>query len=110
MDCSFRHSEEVVVWYRPMLMTCVTVQVVQATLDTGCSHMLLRAGLILDGAIEWCKLFRMRCIHGGADQYKRGYVDVQIANWTGRMKVGFAPDLDGEMIIGWDCPLLSPPP
>lgn len=44
----------------------------------------------------------MWCIHGEADQYDRGYVNVRIANRRGRMRVGLAPELDSQMIVGWD--------
>lgn len=37
---------------------------------------------------------------------KEVYINVRIANWRGRMWVGFASELDGQMIIGQDWPHL----
>lgn len=104
MDCSFRHSKEIAVWDRPMLTPWIAGTAIQATLDTGCSQTLVRSGLVPKNIVDWCKPVRICCIHGEADQYERSYVDLRIANQKGKMSVGFAPKLDGQMIVGWDWP------
>lgn len=91
-------------WHNSMVIAWVAGRVVQATLDTGCSQTLLRAGLIPDHVVEWCKPIRLWCIHGGANQYERGYIDIKVANRKGCMKVGSAPELDREIIICRDWP------
>ncbi|KYO25977.1 hypothetical protein Y1Q_0003755 [Alligator mississippiensis] len=49
---------------------------------------------------------RMRCIHGKMEQYERGFVDVRIAGCKGKLHIGLAPQLDGQMIVGRDWPPL----
>lgn len=102
MDYGFGHGDEVMVWDRPVVTPWVVGKAIQATLNTGCSQTLLRAGLIPEDNIEWHRLVRMRCIHGREEQYQRGYVDMKVAKRTGKMRVGFTLELDGEMIIGRD--------
>lgn len=91
MDCSFGCGDEITVWDRPMVTAWVAGRKVQATLDIGCSQMLLRADLIPHNLTEWC-------IH--TDHYELGYVNMRVANRKGQMRVDFAPGLDREMIIG----------
>lgn len=44
----------------------------------------------------------MHCIHGEAEQYERGFIEVRIANHKGKLQVGFALQLDSKMIVGQD--------
>lgn len=85
-----------------MVATWVADRTVQATLNTGCSQTLVTYGLVRENMVDWCKPVRMRCIHGEVGQYERGYVDLRIAKQRGRMRIGFVPKLDSQMIMGRD--------
>lgn len=87
-------------------MAWVAGKAVQATLGTGCSQALLMADLVPDDAIEWCKPVQVCCIHGGVEQYQRGYVDIKVATRIGLMRGRYTLELDGKMIIGRDWPPL----
>lgn len=67
------------------MMALVAGKPIQATLDTGCSQTLVRAKIVPKNAIDWCWPVRMHCIHGEAEQYERGFVNVRITNRKGKM-------------------------
>lgn len=106
MDCSFVHSQEVEGWDRLMVTVWVAGKPLQATLDTGCSQTLIQAGEISKSVIEWCPPVWMHCIDGKTDQYERGFVNVRVAGRKGRLRIGLAPQLDGQLIVGRDWPPL----
>ncbi|KYO29838.1 hypothetical protein Y1Q_0023181 [Alligator mississippiensis] len=106
MDCSFGLSKEVEQWDCAMVTMWVEVRLLQATLDTSCSQMLIWVGTIPERVIEWCPPVRMPCIHGEMEQYERDFVDMRIAGCKGKLHIGLAPQLDGQMIVVGDCPPL----
>uniref|UniRef100_A0ABM5GER0 CCHC-type domain-containing protein n=1 Tax=Pogona vitticeps TaxID=103695 RepID=A0ABM5GER0_9SAUR len=70
----------------------------RALIDTGCSKTLVRQLEGTEGADE----VSVRCIHGDSKKYATVWADVQIGSECRRMKVGIAPGLSREMLLGRD--------
>ncbi|KYO47445.1 hypothetical protein Y1Q_0001239 [Alligator mississippiensis] len=69
-------------------------------LDTGCYQSLLRADLApLEGRKE-VGVINMTCILGGEMQFRCCYVPIRVMQFRGELRVGLAPALACEMILG----------
>ncbi|XP_078240795.1 uncharacterized protein LOC144586395 [Pogona vitticeps] len=80
------------------VMVLVNGQEKRALIDTGCSKTLVRH---LEGN-EVADEVSVRCIHGDSKKYATVWANVQIGNDCRRMKVGIAPGLSREMLLGRD--------
>lgn len=85
VDCSFGCRDGITVWDYPMITVWIEGKPIQATLDTGCLQTLIRADMVPKDKIQWTNPVHMRCLHRGLEEYKRGFVNVEIANRRGKM-------------------------